>query len=112
MPYLTEEAKYELDTYSDRRPETTGELNYLLTKVYQQYLDHHGLSYATLNDISGAATESLAEFRRRVVVPYEDRKLMENGDVYEQVDPVIRNGAREGSTGARRRCGQGLRRRD
>jgi hypothetical protein len=41
-----------------------------------------GQSYQTFNDISGAMTEALAEFRRRIIVPYEDRKIKENGDVY------------------------------
>jgi hypothetical protein len=66
-------------------PENAGELNYVLTKVVLQYLGGHGLSYTTLNDISGALTESLAEFRRRVIVPYEDSAILRNGDIYPAV---------------------------
>jgi hypothetical protein len=63
-------------------PESSGELNYAFTMLALQYLGGHGLSYDTLNTISGAFTEALAEFRRRVVVPYEDSKIAANGDVY------------------------------
>lgn len=59
-----------------------GELNYLLTLTVIEYVQDHGLSYKTLNDVSGALTECLAEFRRRVIAPYEDSKIAENGDVY------------------------------
>lgn len=61
--------------------EDAGELNYQLTMVMLRYLEGHGLSYKTLNDISGAMTEALAEFRRRVIVPYEETKIAENGDL-------------------------------
>jgi hypothetical protein len=82
MPYIPEYRREALrQTYIT--PETTGELNYQLTMVLQNYLLGHGKSYDTFNDISGAMTECLAEFRRRVIVPYESEKCLLNGDVYE-----------------------------
>jgi len=60
----------------------SGELNFQLTTLAIYYMEEHGKSYQTFNDISGAFTEALAEFRRRVVAPYEDGKIAENGDVY------------------------------
>lgn len=77
MPYIPESRR---ESMGDAL--TVGELNYQLTAVMVSYIDNHGLSYDTFNDISGAMTEALAEFRRRVVVPYEDRKKSANGDVY------------------------------
>ena len=41
-----------------------------------------GNSYATINDIIGALEGAKMEFYRRVVAPYEDEKIKENGDVY------------------------------
>lgn len=69
-------------------PTNPGELNYVLTMVILDYVDQFpGLSYQVINDISGALTECLAEFRRRVVRPYEETKAYINGDVYE---PLLR----------------------
>ena len=41
-----------------------------------------GLNYQTCNDVMGALEGAKAEFYRRVVGPYEDQKIEENGDVY------------------------------
>jgi hypothetical protein len=63
-------------------PINPGELNYALTKVALEYLDEFPLNYAKLNEIVGAFDLAKAEFIRRVVAPYEDKKRDENGDVY------------------------------
>ncbi len=63
-------------------PETAGHLNYLITNLCQNYLHIKGLSYTTINEIVGALTCAKDEFYRRVAVPYEDKKIKENGDVY------------------------------
>jgi hypothetical protein len=39
-------------------------------------------NYQRLNDALGALEGAKLEFYRRVVVPYEDWKMTENGDVY------------------------------
>ena len=62
--------------------ETAGELNYQFTMRALDYLQKHGTSYATINDIIGALEGAKMEFYRRVVAPYEDEKIKENGDVY------------------------------
>jgi len=61
---------------------TAGELNFAFTKLAIEYVGRHGLSYQTCNDIVGALDGAKAEFQRRVVAPYEDKKIIENGDVY------------------------------
>jgi hypothetical protein len=63
-------------------PENAGDLNYALTLVVRSYLKSHGTSYQTINDIVGALEGCKVEFQRRVVAPYEDLKIVENGDVY------------------------------
>ncbi len=65
-------------------PETSGELNYMITELIVTYLRHNGLCYQTCNDIVGAMDNAKDEFRRRVQHPYENKKIKENGDVYEK----------------------------
>jgi hypothetical protein len=62
-------------------PQNAGELNYCFTKLMIAYMGDK-YDYQRLNDISGAMTEALAEFRRRVIVPYELSKINSNGDLY------------------------------
>ena len=59
-----------------------GELNYILTSEIIKYFDANGRTYAAINDIVGALENCKAEFYRRVVIPYEDKKMDENGDVF------------------------------
>jgi len=82
MPYIKNADKYGVDVQVDLL-ENSGHLNYALTMVIKSYLKQHGLAYTTLNDIVGALDGAKAEFQRRVVNPYEDQKIIENGDVYD-----------------------------
>jgi hypothetical protein len=62
-------------------PETAGEINYIITRLVSAYFKRYP-SYQSINDVLGALEGAKLEFYRRVVGPYEDRKLQENGDVY------------------------------
>lgn len=87
MPYIDKEARERVE-YTDPKavlsdaPDNPGELNFVLTNEVLNYLNTHGLSYQTCNDIVGALGNCKDEFRRRVQHPYEDQKIKENGDVY------------------------------
>lgn len=86
MPYIVQSRRDELETYSysggmPEQPQTTGELNYIITNVLREYWERHR-NYTGINDILGALEGAKLEFYRRVVVPYEDQKIKENGDVY------------------------------
>ena len=63
-------------------PLEPGQLNYAITCVLKDYIESNGLSYDTINDIVGALEGAKLEFYRRVAAPYEDKKIIENGDVY------------------------------
>lgn len=63
-------------------PSTAGELNYLVTKIFQKFLEHHGESYGTYNSIVGAIECAKLELYRRLIGNYEDTKKQLNGDVY------------------------------
>ena len=83
MPYIKQERRREMQLQLDGgNANTAGELNYQLTVVCKDYMEHKGLSYATINDIVGALEGAKLEFYRRVAAPYEDKKIIENGDVY------------------------------
>lgn len=66
----------------DGIPSTPGEFNYVISVLARDYLDKHGKSYQRFNDIIGALEGCKLELYRRMVAPYEDTKIKENGDVY------------------------------
>lgn len=79
MPYIKES----LRLLAEDEPTNAGELNYAISNLFNEYLKRKGgLSYQVLNDIVGAGFGAVTEFQRRVVAPYEDKKIKENGDVY------------------------------
>ena len=78
MPYIKEEDKERAEIF----PATSGELNFAITCLMIDYLSQKGLSYTNASETLAQANEAAAEFRRRVLVPYEDKKIAENGDVY------------------------------
>lgn len=53
-----------------------------MAKMFMQYVKNKGLSYQTCNDVMGAISGAGYEFYRRIVAPYEEGKIAENGDVY------------------------------
>lgn len=79
MPYIKQERKKDVLVNGATN---AGELNYLITYWINQYVLDHDKKYQVFNDIMGAIEGSKAEFYRRVVAPYEDKKIEENGDVY------------------------------
>lgn len=82
MPYIRNRwYRWELGD-NNSHPKTSGELNYILTCIVGQYYTEYG-DYQAINDIVGALEGCKLEFYRRVVAPYEDKKIEENGDVYE-----------------------------
>lgn len=85
MPYIKQEDREELQF---RPPQNAGELNYELTRIVQIYLygdsdRDYQTSYQRFNDAIGALEGCKLELYRRLVAPYEDKKVIENGDVYQ-----------------------------
>jgi len=80
MPYIKEGQRKEL-LEEGRIPNNPGELNYMFTMMILHYFTANGGNYQAANDIMGALEGAKMEFYRRVVSPYEDRKIEENGDV-------------------------------
>lgn len=86
MPYIRDAGRAYFDKFLDILHRSAisdpGELNFLLTQVIQQYHMNHSKNYQTVNDILGALEGAKQEYYRRVVIPYENRKISENSDVY------------------------------
>ena len=82
MPYIDVDDRVRID--GGGKPETPGELNYLITKIADDYLVRKGrLRYAHLNEVIGALECAKLELYRRLVAPYEDQKIAGIGDVYD-----------------------------
>lgn len=93
MPYIIKGHRDHLATTN--KPTSSGELNYLITQLCLSYLDsckdQSGImipkdaktnSYNDYNTVVGALECCKLEFVRRLVNPYEDIKIQENGDIY------------------------------
>ena len=82
MPYVTQKRRAELDPVVQLMAKVDvkadGDLNYILF-AYARYGIKH--SYNSLKNYIGELNETTAEIRRRILAPYEDTKIKENGDV-------------------------------
>lgn len=91
MPYIKPEDRAKFLLYADHgavgiklSATTAGELQYCIARLVHAYLARKGAyRYQDLNDVMGALDGASKEFYRRVVAPYEDDKMRENGDVYD-----------------------------
>jgi len=65
--------------------EGPGDLNYVISYMAKSMINNSDRpgSYSELSSIRAAINDASDEFYRRVLVPLEDRKIRENGDVYE-----------------------------
>lgn len=79
MPYIKQADRE--DITEGFAPGDAGELNYVLSRVIWEYYQN-GKRYQQINDVLGALEGAKLEFYRRVVAPYEDEKIKDNGDVY------------------------------
>jgi hypothetical protein len=80
MPYISKSDRDRLN--SGLAATEPGELNYIITNEIVNYIRTKGLSYATINEIVGVLECAKLELYRRVLTPYEDQKMKDNGDVY------------------------------
>ena len=78
MPYIKQELRDEIR--HGKPPLDVGELNYCITRLIHSYWKRSEC-YQTANDILGAIEGAKAEFYRRKVAPYEEKKIAENGDL-------------------------------
>lgn len=78
-PYVDQLVRTQL---KGRGPRTAGELNYIITRLLNDYLPYKP-SYSHFNEVLGVIEGVKLEFYRRTMAEYEDEKLNQNGDVYD-----------------------------
>lgn len=78
MPYIKPEDRLPATLNG---PKNVGELNFLITRMVDLYLGSRP-NYAAYNEAIGVLECAKLELYRRLVAPYEDRKIAENGDAY------------------------------
>jgi hypothetical protein len=59
-----------------------GDFAYLIAVMIDEHLERVGLTFDKVNTVRGVLGSITDEFYRRVVAPYEDVKIKENGDVF------------------------------
>ena len=91
MPYITNEQRDVLDdtikrlslsllsTKNRDEKKLDGELNYVICSLISNLYDRN---YFSLNRVMGVLTCVQLEVYRRVIAPYEDKKSIDNGDVF------------------------------
>lgn len=84
MPYIKRNRRPTLRPMSTEIAQDEGELNFQISCLLNAYMYQHGLSYARMGDVVGACENAKSEFQRRVMAGYEDQKILENGDVYQE----------------------------
>lgn len=89
MPYIKQEDRQDYAPSAHGVPdaETAGQLNFQITDLINAFLydpepPHMRQSYEKYNAAIGALECAKLELYRRLVAPYEDEKIAENGDVY------------------------------
>lgn len=81
MPYVNAADRKRLD--GGDAPTNAGELNYAISRLVDRYIAARSpVRYGDLNEVVGVLECAKLELYRRVVVPYEDRKKAQHGDVY------------------------------
>jgi len=79
MPYISDHKRRSIEY--GMPPGNVGELNYAITMEINRFL-HGTVDYQAFNDVIGVLECAKLELYRRLVAPYEDKKIAENGDVY------------------------------
>jgi len=82
MPYIPAKDRPKYDVVIAQVPtlQSVGDLNYVLTEICARYLLDRGLRYEYQEDITGVLNHIDGEFKRRLLYPYEDKKIREHGD--------------------------------
>lgn len=84
MPYIKDTYKREMtDAINDlfNFIESKGDLNYAICALVGKVILESGVNYTNMSEKIGAVHDAEAELRRRLLDPYEDIKMAQNGDV-------------------------------
>lgn len=89
MPYIIqdqreflEERLKEICELVEDLPLGSGDIVYIITKILLSHLKKKEICFENLSDIIKILECAKMEYYRRVMVPYEESKIKERGDVY------------------------------
>jgi hypothetical protein len=97
MPYIQKDDKKDLDksitaiATALRVGDFRGKLNYSLNSIFVSLIEAKGMSYHLVNDFIGVLECAKLEAYRRVAAPYEDSKIVANGDIFHPSHLIINN---------------------
>ena len=89
MPYIKQERREhfkDIDNAFKFKQDTDiifmkGDLTYCAYKLAKQFIKVKGKNYQNISDAISALEDAAHEIRRRILNPYEDEKIKENGEV-------------------------------
>jgi hypothetical protein len=84
MPYIKDKDKDEMSEAIEDLfvfIESKGDLNYAICELVGRLILFNGISYTKMSEWIDAVHDAEEELRRRLLNPYEDLKVIENGDV-------------------------------
>lgn len=88
MPYIIPENRnkiLKLNDFLDNLDKDSfnhpNQMNYIVSKLIEKYLQINTLSDQSINDIIGSLEWCKSEFYRRLVGSYEKQKIKQNGDL-------------------------------
>jgi len=94
MPYIKQEDREIVDSFlrnvlfnitdygrnnKDELP--VGAYNYIISRIVHQFLIVNGVNYTNINSMIGVLECSKLELYRIIAAPYEDNKILENGNI-------------------------------
>lgn len=86
MPYIQqkdrEKFKEILEIINKIPIESEGNLNYLITNLCLKFIRENKISYSRLNSVIGVLNCVELEFYRKVILNYEEQKIIQNGDIF------------------------------
>ena len=89
MPYIEQIERPEFSPVAHGTPSaiTSGQLNYQICELVINFLEARQLlnrqtRYTDYNEAIGAIECAKQEIYRKLIVPYEERKIRESGDVF------------------------------
>lgn len=82
MPYIKQDDRLFFDRHLNCiDTNNKGDLNYCVTQLALQHIKSHEKSYTNISEAISALVNAADEIKRRLLIPYENQKIEENGDL-------------------------------
>lgn len=84
MPYIKPDERPQFDPLTEElasKITSVGQLNYVITSLCHHCTKRLGLNYEVANSIDGVLGCVQKEYYRKIVGPYEEKKILLNGDI-------------------------------